>query len=467
MIHQIRETMQNLIRDLFLPTEPRPGTDTVRLLVRLAQQPEWSNDDLSNLNFLAKKVEVTGQLFTNYDMADMPGDPKETLDSRGWALAFMVFLLAFENDNASGAARGALLKRLNTLFKCYDHIESPIDSVEPYIGTLNQYLEDVVHVDALEKPQATECNIHEWPETKSKGNNRQFRVLPITVLFYEGPIARAYLETLLDQGCRPARIVNLVSSRDLINGKFVGRWLPGKIRTDYAARIQQNCIHYWPRNLSRRHPDLVSAFQRGVETCLKFPSALLSDAQKLHDLTRYSDTVETVLIESLKDESLPRYLRQLPDTALLFTGGGIVPAKLLGLTRHRFIHVHPGYLPDIRGADCVLWSSLLNRRLSASCFYMAPGIDTGDIISRAWLPEFAINYPDGDMDTQTLYRCVFCFLDPWVRAYLLRQLVNLNDEFRNIDWTEQNKADGETFHFMHEHLRAFAISSLFNVRPGD
>ncbi|EFL91636.1 hypothetical protein REG_1079 [Candidatus Regiella insecticola LSR1] len=76
----------------------------------------------------------------------------------------------------------------------------------------------------------------------------------------------------------------------------------------------------------------------------------------------------------------------------LFTGGGIVPGSFFNLKNTRFLHIHPGYLPNIRGADCLLWSTMLAGYASATCFYLDPGIDTGDVINAAFLPK--IRLPD-------------------------------------------------------------------------
>src|SRR5690606_29952514 len=106
---------------------------------------------------------------------------------------------------------------------------------------------------------------------------------------------------------------------------------------------------------------------------------------------------------------------------VLFTGGGIVPASLLEIPELPFIHIHPGFLPEIRGADCVLWSTLLTGHPSATCFFMSPGIDTGDIVKPCWLPEVIFDVDMKDYDLKTLYRAIYSFFDPWVRAYVLRE----------------------------------------------
>ena len=60
---------------------------------------------------------------------------------------------------------------------------------------------------------------------------------------------------------------------------------------------------------------------------------------------------------------------------------GILPPSLLALPGVKFIHVHPGFLPYVRGSDGLLWSALIRNKPGVSVFYMDPEIDGGKIIS--------------------------------------------------------------------------------------
>jgi hypothetical protein len=162
----------------------------------------------------------------------------------------------------------------------------------------------------------------------------------------------------------------------------------------------------------------------------------------------------------LRDPALLNYVDGETDKTFLYTGGGIVPATLLAVPNSRFIHVHPGFLPDIRGADGLLWSILTKRRPSASAFYMAPGIDTGNIIAAHWLPDVHAHI-DAGIDTLTRYRMAYALIDPWVRCRVLRDLIENNMAFENIPATAQDEMSGITYHFMHDQLRRMALDKLF------
>jgi len=57
-------------------------------------------------------------------------------------------------------------------------------------------------------------------------NEKELIEIPLTVLFYEGPIARVYLETIKSLRFRPQKIIELVSVREVAMKKVAGKWLP-------------------------------------------------------------------------------------------------------------------------------------------------------------------------------------------------------------------------------------------------
>ena len=155
------------------------------------------------------------------------------------------------------------------------------------------------------------------------------------------------------------------------------------------------------------------------------------------------------------------FLKQ-PNSVVLFTGGGLVPPKLTKLDGLSFLHVHPGYLPFVKGADGLLWSMLLRGRPGASAFFMAPGIDEGDLLLTAeFEPLKFLLAPDELPDTQDMYRMVFSFYDPIVRAALLCDLIDKSPDLATLVGQPQDLKDGRTFHFMSERMRIEALSAIF------
>lgn len=418
-------------------------------LGRLLHSDDWSPDDWTFVDQVSKKLDTTRRLYDSYSQQWSRTSTMEI--GEPWRSVFALALcnaLYFQLEEGPG--NPTVLKRFNVALKAIDYL----DNVAPKEATdLGDALRTVEFTFEGKAVAAT-------PVKVSKTVSHAQGILPLTVLFSEGPIARAYLETIASLGLRPRKIVHLVSSVDVATGRKILRWVPTALRKAIAAGMQRSRIFHWPNALARRYPNDVSEIVSSVADNFCFAEETLRQAQLNKPLVEYSPSVETLLVENLKDPALLEYLNSETDREFLFTGGGIVPRSLLDVRDSRFIHVHPGFLPDIRGADGLLWSVLTRSRPSASAFYMAPGIDTGDILTTRWLPEIDVRI-NGSIDVLTRYRMAYAFIDPWVRCRVLRELLENHAEFGKIPATAQNETDGCTYHFMHDRLRAMALNKLF------
>ena len=286
--------------------------------------------------------------------------------------------------------------------------------------------------------------------------------LALTVLVHEGPMARAYLGVLHAAGYRVERIVLMVGRRDPAHRRLVAPWLPTPFRRPLARLVQDLRMNHWPRELLRRHAKLCQPWIETLAQSWGLEASVYDCLTERANYTRYSDQVDEVFVDGLADATLEAHLQGLPGRrAVLFTGGGMVPASLLGIAQCRFIHVHPGVLPQVRGADGLLWSVLLRGRPGATAFYMSPGLDTGDIILASDLDLPPIPAGFADLDTATAYRLLYAFVDPMLRALMLRRVVDgATGDLCVLPAVAQSEGDGTTFHFMHERMRRFAFERL-------
>lgn len=288
--------------------------------------------------------------------------------------------------------------------------------------------------------------------------------LEVTVLAHEGPIARAYAARLRRDGVRPASLLVMAPQRDARTGRPIGRWLPGPLRIPYAERIQDLSQNFWPRRLRRSHGRLVQAMTDALRGICEDAEALLAEIAGRFRWDEYAERVDRVLIDGLGDPALPRALRQTAPT-VLYTGGGTVPPTLLRLPGVRFLHVHPGLLPDVRGADGLLWSMLVRGRPGATCFWLEESIDTGPIVWAQEFPPLAAPLAAADRpDDETLYRAVFSFWDPLLRAEGLARAVRAYGHDSVWPRQAQTPTAGVTYHFMHPALRQVALRRLFPER---
>jgi len=286
--------------------------------------------------------------------------------------------------------------------------------------------------------------------------------LALTVLVHEGPMARSYLGLLQTAGYRVEHVILMVQRRDPARHRLIAPWLPEVVRRPLARTVQDMRMNHWSREFMRSHASLCQPWLNALAQAYRFDPAVYRHLTERPDYSKYSDHVEEVFIDGLNDPVLAQYLDRMPGRrAILFTGGGMVPTSLLDTPQRRFIHVHPGVLPHVRGADGLLWSLLLRGRPGATAFYMSPGLDTGDIILASDLTVPPVPEGFNKLDGTLAYRLLYSFVDPILRAVLLLDVVSrAREDLSNLPTMPQSESEGTTFHFMNARLRRFTFDRL-------
>lgn len=447
------EALSNAL--LSVQTESRSGSstgiDTLQRLIALSQAwPGPLTPDLrSDLDAICRKLAITGTLLAEYQAAWKPASEKKELPESGWNL-LAATLVAWSNvpEQMGADGRGLSAKLLDAACRTLECADIH-DSIRKLVDE---------RLDGIEVPEASENAVFESAPVASN----TLRTLPLTVLAYEGPCVRAYLSMMRRAGLRPERIVLLVLSEHPGTRKPVGSWFPGRLRSWYAEKTQEHALNFWPRRIQASHPELVRSIAKGLEPVIDRPAELFREMYGPFRYEAYADRVERLAVRDLKDDALVRALEQLAPTTVLFTGGGILPGKVIDLPGLRFLHVHPGHLPYVRGADGLLWSTLVRGQPAMSCFYLANGLDTGEIAAVRDYPALAFSTPASNRpDDQTCYRAIFSFVDPLLRADLLVRVLARTDDPQRLPTTRQNETEGVTYHFMHQALRTRVLAHLF------
>ena len=297
----------------------------------------------------------------------------------------------------------------------------------------------------------------------------KLQTIPLTVLAHEGPGSRAYLVMMAAAGFRPSSIIAMVSSHGEVggNGKRVGRFLPKPIHRPYAKRIQEVRRMYWPRRIRNKHPALYESIVNGLSSLVEKPLQKLDAITGIFNWDNYSDSVDHITVKNYHDKQVRQALQKSTVNKVLYTGGGIVPTSLIEST-NRFIHIHPGNLPFVRGADGLLWSTLVRGQPGAACFYMNDGIDTGDIIDTNDLPAITFSLSDSDRpNDQILYNAIFSYYDPLIRAKVFTDILTKHHGSLPDTGSHQSDIEGTTYHFMHPAIRKKALRQIFiATQPG-
>jgi hypothetical protein len=288
----------------------------------------------------------------------------------------------------------------------------------------------------------------------------------ITVLFVESIPSRVYIAMLLKHGLRPNKIIYLnvepasrifKVAKTVLGSSFVS-YLYKKLKRvkNYYSGMEVGKegssakFNYEVENLSKK---LIQDFDLDYSS-LQF---------KLQDLV---PEVENVTVSGLDDLRLISLLDRQVNKTFLFTGGGMLKPQTLSLKGACFIHIHPGIVPEIKGADGFFWSYLLHGKPGYSVFYMNQGVDTGDVLCKK---EYQFNYDTqklGDYSHDVIYKSILQVYDPAFRILtfidLIKGLDEGVDDLSMLSYEKQDSDEGRTYFYMHKTLRDFVINKLNN-----
>ena len=149
----------------------------------------------------------------------------------------------------------------------------------------------------------------------------------------------------------------------------------------------------------------------------------------------FIDINHTELIEYIKQTNIEYYF---------FTGGGILKKEILN-SGPKFVHFHPGIVPNYRGSTCFYYSIINDKNCGVTSFVMDEKLDTGDIIFQKKFPKPNHEYIDE-------------IFDPFIRSETMINVIK-NRLIENGSHIKQNIAEGETYFIIHPVLKHISIMS--------
>lgn len=277
------------------------------------------------------------------------------------------------------------------------------------------------------------------------------KVLDLVLLVNDGPTAKAYIKYMEKSGYKPKKVL-------LLNFRIVGG-LKAKVVDRFLGQgVLRKLVAFRDSKVDRDDWHLYSE---------------MLDAEKDIDLSKsisYKDhclEYDEILISSVNDIALKEYVERETTSIFVFTGGGILKRDILSVPGKKFIHVHPGIVPDIRGSDGLFWSLLLRGRPGMSCFYMDDGIDTGSVLFQHEFDAPKIKITNLDVDYDIVRRVLLKFYDPKLRALTLVSLLKKLDQ-ENVAFDEASmfvqEGSGRTYFSMHRVLLKKVVSKLMCSR---
>ncbi len=272
--------------------------------------------------------------------------------------------------------------------------------------------------------------------------------LTLLVDYHINDSAKAYLQMMYENGYFPKKIIVI----GVLQGKLVKK-LSRYIGKIYAFKLIKFILKFIHQKPLKEKKELANIITRAIGSEIDFFNKIKLD--------KFTKDIEYIYTQSYKDEKFLNYIKKQNTKTFLYGASGIIPKEFLDLEGVKVLHIHPGIVPDVKGSDGFFWSIALRNRLGYSCFYMDPGIDTGDIIQTQEYEIPDIKIPN-TYNSDTVYHVILNYCDTVYRAKLLINILdNHFNSLASIKTKKQNAEDGDTYFTMHKKLINKIIKKYF------
>ncbi len=166
-------------------------------------------------------------------------------------------------------------------------------------------------------------------------------------------------------------------------------------------------------------------------------------------LLKMNSSVETLPVTDINNPNVLDYLKSREETVWIFSGvgGNILKRDVLSIGK-RFLHMHPGAVPQYRGSTTFYYHLIRDRAVTVSAIFLSPGIDEGNLIlQKTFLPPLdsaKIDY----------------FYDPLIRSSTLLDVIRqyIASEFV-FSPSKQEDVEAMVYYTIHPVLKHLAILS--------
>jgi len=268
----------------------------------------------------------------------------------------------------------------------------------------------------------------------------------VGIIIEENPISRCYINILKENNIKLKNTILL--EEKLLIPNFI------------SLRLSFNRNNYWPLSFLREKNFLHLTHQ--IEDYFNFPRNFCREMYRFKNIHDVSDEITFTNSQNINSKNSINLIKESKNN-LFFNTGKQIYKKILEVNK-KFIHIHPGYLPEIKGADGSLWHIKQYGNLGVSSFFMNKEIDGGLVIEKEKLPapKFSlINYKE--LNIKTLYRLWFSFFDPLLRGWHFKKLIKKKNLSINSHETENlNKIhNSQYFSFMNENQLKETFNKVF------
>ncbi len=258
-----------------------------------------------------------------------------------------------------------------------------------------------------------------------------FNLNNVTLIFDENPISRAYLNLIVSKNYK---------IRELI---YLGEKYPFPRKIIHFLKFHRN-NYFAIKFLKKKNIDY---FLNQVEEYFGFQNSFIKNMYQFNNLYK-TNNLTHIKNNKINSENLIKYIK-LSDCEIYINTGRQILKKLLQ-TNKKFLHIHPAYLPTLRGADGSLHSLDKYNFLASSSFFINFEIDKGELIFREKKNFSKFRIKDkNSYSVKDLYNLWFSFVDPLLRTSHLDKLFKGVKTEKNQGFVEK-ETESNYFTFMKE-----------------
>lgn len=266
--------------------------------------------------------------------------------------------------------------------------------------------------------------------------------LSCSLIFYEGPISRCYLNILNKKNIKLENIYYF--STFTIFPKNI------HLRYNFSKFNYHPIKILKDKSLKPVFKDILDFFNYDIY--------FFNEMYEYTNYENYSKNNYFFQTENINDNEIIDTVSK-SETNIMINTGKKIYKEIFDSTK-KFIHIHPALLPNFKGADASLWSALISDKLGVSSFFMNKKIDEGKLINKK---EFELIKLDKFLlkkfDDKTLYRFWFSFIDPLIRGLEFTNIISKLSQGEGLEiMTENSKHNGMYYSFMSKN----DINKVFN-----
>lgn len=296
---------------------------------------------------------------------------------------------------------------------------------------------------------------------KYKNSKNIVRNIEFGIIASENNACKAYLHYLLVNDFIPSQVIYLEqrnNNNSLSRKSLQNRIVDLKIFIRRIFRLDPilDLFEFWNlKELFKKRIDKIID-QRVGEEIIKNSNSYPDFSIATKEYLSKNKINFTELACGINDIILINKIKELPIKYFLFAGDG----RLREILNHgkKFIHIHPGIVPEVKGSDGILYSAMLRQKIGMSIFFMNEGIDTGDIVKTKEYSLLKIKFPFYfKFNSEAVKRGVINYIDPCYRAQLLIEVLKTSENPSAWNYEIQNPLEGKNYYFMHKAIVKKAV----------